>query len=68
MLRLYFSINILYGIIVRVEADIGYFAKLGHKGSDAFKILLIFKKYSYSTRIYFIKFSSRLYLFSRKYK
>jgi hypothetical protein len=68
MLRLCFSINILYGIIVRVKANIGYFAEFGYKGSNALKILFIFKKYSYSARIRLVRLSGRLYLFGKGYK
>jgi hypothetical protein len=68
MSRLLFIINILYGVIVRVEIDIGYFAKFGYKGSNIFKILFIFKKYSNGGRICLIRLSSRLYFLGRGYK
>jgi hypothetical protein len=68
MLRLYFGINVLYSIIVRVKTDIGYFAELGYKSSNILKIFLIFKKYSYNTRVYLIGLSSRLYFLSRGHK
>jgi hypothetical protein len=68
MPRLFSIISIFYSIIVRVETNIGYFIKLGYKSSNILKILFIFKKYSYSARIYLVGLNSYLYLFGKKYK